>query len=187
MFYFTPLPGFFSPFPHGTNLYRSPSSIQPYGVGPTSSYEVSRASHYSGYYLSNFLLLQDFHLLWFAFPNNSSSVRQQILQSFTPKLHTILVWALPISLATTLGIEFSFFSCRYLDVSVPCVPFLYTTLLMYGLLGSFSQQSFLIRISMAITDICSLPQLFAAYHVLLRLLVPRYPPYALCSLTSCFR
>ena len=32
-------------------------------------------------------------------------------------------------------------------------------------------------------DICSLPQLFAAYHVLLRLLVPRYPPYALCSLT----
>ena len=32
-------------------------------------------------------------------------------------------------------------------------------------------------------DICSLPWLFAAYHVLLRLLVPRYPPYALCSLT----
>ena len=32
-------------------------------------------------------------------------------------------------------------------------------------------------------DICSLPQLFAACHVLLRLLVPRYPPYALCSLT----
>ncbi len=31
-------------------------------------------------------------------------------------------------------------------------------------------------------DICSLPQLFAAYHVLLRFLVPRYPPYALCSL-----
>ena len=42
-------------------------------------------------------------------------------------------------------------------------------------------------------DICSSPKLFAAYHVLLRLLVPRYPPYALCSLTlnpwktsSCF-
>ncbi|PNH17850.1 hypothetical protein B6K86_10260, partial [Lachnospiraceae bacterium] len=28
-------------------------------------------------------------------------------------------------------------------------------------------------------DICSFPQLFAAYHVLLRLLVPRHPPYAL--------
>ena len=33
-------------------------------------------------------------------------------------------------------------------------------------------------------DICSLPGLFAAYHVLLRLLVSRYPPYALSSLTS---
>ena len=50
MFYFTPLPGFFSPFPHGTNLYWSPSSIQPYGVVPTYSYEIPRASYYSGYY-----------------------------------------------------------------------------------------------------------------------------------------
>ena len=32
-------------------------------------------------------------------------------------------------------------------------------------------------------DICSSPKLFAAYHVFLRLLVPRYSPYALCSLT----
>ena len=32
-------------------------------------------------------------------------------------------------------------------------------------------------------DICSYPQLFAAYHVLLRLLVPRHSPYALSSLT----
>ena len=32
-------------------------------------------------------------------------------------------------------------------------------------------------------DICSLPWLFAAYHVLLRLLVPRHPPCALSCLT----
>ena len=32
-------------------------------------------------------------------------------------------------------------------------------------------------------DICSYSQLFAAYHVLHRLLVPRHSPYALCSLT----
>ena len=32
-------------------------------------------------------------------------------------------------------------------------------------------------------DICSFPQLFAAYHVLHRLLVPRHSPYALSSLT----
>ena len=33
-------------------------------------------------------------------------------------------------------------------------------------------------------NICFSPWLFAAYHVLLRLLVPRHSPYALCSLTS---
>lgn len=33
----------------------------------------------------------------------------------------ILVWALPISLAATHGINVFFFSYRYLDVSVPCV------------------------------------------------------------------
>ena len=32
-------------------------------------------------------------------------------------------------------------------------------------------------------DICSSPQLFAAYHVFHRLLVPRHPPCALSSLT----
>ena len=31
--------------------------------------------------------------------------------------------------------------------------------------------------------VCGSPRLFAAYHVLLRLLVPRHPPCALCSLT----
>ena len=33
-------------------------------------------------------------------------------------------------------------------------------------------------------DICSYPWLFAAYHVLHRLLVPRHSPYALSSLTK---
>ena len=32
-----------------------------------------------------------------------------------------LVWALPRSLAATNGISFDFFSCGYLDVSVPHV------------------------------------------------------------------
>ena len=36
-------------------------------------------------------------------------------------------------------------------------------------------------------DICSSPQLFAAYHVLLRLLVPSHSPYALSSLTFLLR
>ncbi len=36
-------------------------------------------------------------------------------------------------------------------------------------------------------NICFSPWLFAAYHVLLRLLVPRHSPYALCSLTFLLR
>ena len=39
-----------------------------------------------------------------------------------PNAITALVWAPPISLATTLGITFVFFSSGYLDVSVPRVP-----------------------------------------------------------------
>jgi len=36
-----------------------------------------------------------------------------------------MVWALPISLAATHGIDFSFFSSRYLDVSLPWVGHVY--------------------------------------------------------------
>ena len=39
-----------------------------------------------------------------------------------------LVWAVPISLATTLGIAFAFFSSGYLDVSVPRVPLAYLSI-----------------------------------------------------------
>ena len=56
------------------------------------------------------------------------------------------VWAPPLSLAATYGIDFSFSSCRYLDVSVPCVTSLSRTALLKAV-GSP------IRIS---TDLCLL-------------------------------
>ena len=37
------------------------------------------------------------------------------------RAEALLVWANPRSLATTNGISIDFFSCRYLDVSIPCV------------------------------------------------------------------
>ena len=43
-------------------------------------------------------------------------------QPATPSVRRQAVWPDPSSLATTEGIEFSFFSSRYLDVSVPGVP-----------------------------------------------------------------
>ena len=45
-----------------------------------------------------------------------------------PKPVTGLVWAPPISLATTLGITVVFFSSGYLDVSVPRVPLAYLSI-----------------------------------------------------------
>src|SRR5699024_720319 len=45
---FTPLPGYFSPFPHGTIRYRSPGSIQPYQVVLADSHKIPRVPCYSG-------------------------------------------------------------------------------------------------------------------------------------------
>ena len=39
----------------------------------------------------------------------------------TPPQKPGTVWAIPRSLATTEGVSVDFLSCRYLDVSVPCV------------------------------------------------------------------
>jgi hypothetical protein len=83
-----------------------------------------------------------------------------------------MVWAVPIPLATTLGITFVFFSSRYLDVSVHGVsPHCWVMRLQRtGLPHSEIPGS---------AVICTSPGLIAAYHVLLRLLEPRHPPYAL--------
>ena len=92
-----------------------------------------------------------------------------------------LVWALPISLAATLGITVVFFSSGYLDVSVHRVPLhnLWIQLWIHGVFPCGFPHSD-IRGSL---DICSSPRLFAAYHVFLRLSVPRHPPCALSCLT----
>ncbi len=48
-----------------------------------------------------------------------------VLSVLQPQEASLLVWALPVSLAATQGIEISFSSSRYLDVSVPwvCLPY----------------------------------------------------------------
>ena len=92
-----------------------------------------------------------------------------------------MVWALPRSLATTEGIDFSFSSWRYLDVSVLSVP--YITLWIHVMLVEVFSTGFPHSDIHGSRDICSSPWLFAAYHVLHRLLVPRHPPCALSSLT----
>ena len=92
------------------------------------------------------------------------------------------VWALSISLAATLEIEFSFFSSGYLDVSVHRVPSAYLWI-QYAVTEVCSAGFPHSEIAGSM-DICSSPTLIAAYHVFHRLLVPRHPPCALISLTK---
>ena len=98
-----------------------------------------------------------------------------------PRDARITVWALPRSLAATYGIEFSFFSSGYLDVSVPRVP--HVQLCIHCTLTEVSSAGFPHSDISGSLDMCSSPKLFAAYHVFHRLLVPRHPPCALTTLT----
>ena len=122
------------------------------------------------------LRIRGFHPLWPAFPGRSPVLHNPTSQS-EPQDARILVWALSISLAATLEIEVSFFSSGYLDVSVPPVPF-HTLWIGVWILEVCSSGFPHSDISGSM-DICSSPKLFAAYHVLHRLSVPRHPPCAL--------
>ena len=75
-----------------------------------------------------------------------------------------------------------FSSSGYLDVSVHRVP-LHTLWIGVWIHEVFSC-GFPHSEICGSMDICSLPQLIAAYHVFHRLLVPRHPPCALLRLTS---
>ncbi len=91
------------------------------------------------------------------------------------------VWALPRSLAATCGIDFSFSSSGYLDVSVHRVPPVWLWIrhtVPRVLRGGLPHSEICGSLC-----ICHSPQLFAAYHVFLRLSVPRHPPCALYSFT----
>ena len=151
---------------------------------PARSHKVSRVSWYSGFRCVN----SSFAYGAFTLSGRSSQIRSAgIIESrlrSEPRGARTPVWALPVSLAATPGIEFSFFSSGYLDVSVHRVPFhtLWIGVWMTGVFPAGFPHSD-IRGSM---DICSSPQLFAAYHVFLRLLVPRHPPCALLRLTIPF-
>ena len=148
---------------------------------PPASHRVSRVPWYSG----SCQVSSDFGygaltLSGRLFQSRSPVVTESLMQS-EPRDARITVWALPRSLAATYGIDVSFSSSGYLDVSVPRVP---SGKLCIGLsvlkvyLSGFPHSDI-----HGSKDICSSPWLFAAYHVLHRLSVPRHPPCALYSLT----
>ena len=108
--------------------------------------------------------------------------KPQVMSVHNPS-SKLLVWPLSRSLAATRKIDVSFSSSGYLDVSVPRVTFSMTILFIIGYL-SITLSEFPHSEICGSMDICSLPQLIAACHVLRRLLVPRHPPCALLHLTK---
>ena len=150
---------------------------------PAYSVKVSRVLTYSGSCcaISHFVY-GALTLSGRSFQDRSTILDGSRLQS-EPRSARTPVWALPRSLAATYGIDVSFSSSGYLDVSVHRVPFhnLWIQLWMTGVLPAGFPHSEIC----GSTDICSSPQLFAAYHVFRRLLVPRHPPCALLCINFC--
>ena len=103
-FYFTPLPGFFSPFPHGTGSLSVDDEYLALEDGPP-------------------IFRQDFTCpvlldsLRMAFTYRAITFYGHPFQSVL-LTHAQLNWANPRSLAATCGISVDFFSSGYLDVSV---------------------------------------------------------------------
>ena len=150
---------------------------------PAHSIKVSRVSMYSGSRHVVFPFAYGaFTLSGRLSQNLSARINESIMRS-EPHGARTMVWPLSISLAATLEIDkFSFSSSPYLDVSVQAVPFhtLWIGVWMHEVCSCGFPHSDIC----GSVDICSSPQLFAAYHVFHRLLVPRHPPCALFCLTS---
>ena len=148
---------------------------------PAHSIKVSRVSMYSGYRLAILPFAYGaFTLSGWLSQNHSARLDGSIMRS-EPRNARIPVWALPVSLAATPGIDVSFSSSGYLDVSVHRVPSVYLWI-QYTVHEVFSC-GFPHSDIHGSLNICFSPWLFAAYHVFRRLLVPRHPPCALSSLT----
>ena len=148
---------------------------------PARSDKVSRVSSYSGYRsVSMSFAYGAFTLSGRLSQSRSAGLPESGLRS-EPRNARIPVWPLPRSLATTCGIDVSFSSSGYLDVSVHRVPLhaLWIGAWMTGVCPAGFPHSEI----HGSRDICSSPWLFAAYHVFLRLSVPRHPPCALSCLT----
>src|SRR5438094_1197759 len=93
----------------------------------------------------------------------------------------IPVWAVPLSLAATDGIDVSLFSCGYLDVSVPRVSS-YPPIHSAGSNAVLPALCFHIQKSPDQCLFASFPELIAGCRVFLRLSMPRHPPYTLGKL-----
>ena len=152
---------------------------------PAHSIKVSRVSMYSGsHYVNSSFAYGAFTLSGRLSQNLSARLIESCLWS-EPRNARISVCPLSRSLAATYEIDFSFSSSPYLDVSVQAVPL--HTLWIHVWMHTVFVCGFPHSDIHGSQVICTSPWLFAAYHVFLRLLVPRHPPCALfCLIASQF-
>ena len=151
-------------------------------MGPPYSLRIPRVRRYSGYRTLSLNFVYETITL---FGYTSHCIRlslEMLIPVRTPSVFLLLVWPLSLSLATTREISVDFSSSSYLDVSVQRVPFinLCIQLMIYGSSPYVFPHSEICGSRL----ICSSPQLIAACHVFLRLLMPRHSPYALVCLNS---
>ncbi len=138
--------------------YRSSRSIQPWRMVPPYSDRISRVPPYSFSYVYRFHL-RDYHPLRLSFPKHSVIYIDTfgLFRFRSPLLSESLLISFPLP---TQMFQFGRFASPYGNTIL-----LYSGLPHSDICGSFR--------------VCQSPQLFAAYHVFLRLLKPRHPPYAL--------
>ena len=149
---------------------------------PAPSHRVSRVPWYSGSCRAGHDFGYGALTLCGRLSQNRSPVTSGSLAQSEPRNARIPVWALPLSLAATQGIDVSFSSSGYLDVSVPRVPPAW--LWIHHAVTEVCSAGFPHSEISGSKDICSSPKLIAACHVFHRLLVPRHPPCALLCLTG---
>ena len=152
---------------------------------PAHSIKVSRVSMYSGYHYVNSSFAYGAFTLSGRLSQNLSARLIESRMWSEPRNARISVCPLSRSLAATYEIDFSFSSSPYLDVSVQAVPL--HTLWIHVWMHTVFVCGFPHSDIHGSKVICTSPWLFAAYHVFLRLLVPRHPPCALfCLIASQF-
>ena len=126
--------------------------------------------------------LRGCHTLWPRFPSGSRSIQidNSTYAVLQPPCVNTWVWAFPISLAATFGISVIYFPAGTEMVHFPalahtglCIQPAVTRVHLVGFPHSDIPGS---------KPACGSPRLFAACHVLHRLLAPRHPLYALSSL-----
>ena len=143
---------------------------------PADSDRIPRVPPYSGSALASHPLpVREYHPLCPDFPDGSSSCVMLCARPYNPDdAVTPSVWALPLSIATTQGIDFLSFPGGTEMFQFPAFApaSLVTGLQPAGLPHSDMCGS---------NPVCKSPHLFAAYHVLHRLRKPRHPPFALLS------